>query len=531
MQIPVVSRFQPTISRLQLQRIEGLARLVLREFPNLRTDQDTFHQFLVDDAMGDEPVFHLDDFSEIPVIGTDDNSLVLQQRARLRAFDGDYVATSKPIEAGFVDYCERQLGLGKVNWLFAGKAHDVNSPEPGKIQQSVNNGRLLAIECWKIREVRNDLIRAIRQNGLRYIHPHVSTLHVWELARLLQSATRRPLSVIGPVPAMARWANNKIEFTRIVRRLLGDEFVPHTESAWNFATLGQAVARLSPTNSKLGIKFPYGTGGRGNFLIDTDQIRGRTLAETREFLKLLLSEHRWPRTGRVLIDVWEQDVISSPSVQVWIPPGCDYQPVIEGLFQQSVVGEKGSFAGSCVLELPTVLQQQIVDSSFLLATLFQKLGYVGRCSFDLILIGENIGNCRFEFIECNARWGGTSIPMTLMNRLGIRKAGNTWCVQNVHVSGLDQICFSQLAGQLLSETYDYKTKRGAFVLFNPARLKANSAVDAIAIAESSQSACDLLFRELPEIISRILASSTGVNSPGWRGTQPANNREFDRTSQ
>ena len=36
---------------------------------------------------------------------------------------------------------------------------------------------------------------------------------------------------------------------------------------------------------------------------------------------------------------------------------------------------------------------------------------------DAILIGESLADARLHWIECNGRWGGVSIPMTLANRL------------------------------------------------------------------------------------------------------------------
>ena len=51
------------------------------------------------------------------------------------------------------------------------------------------------------------------------------------------------------------------------------------------------------------------------------------------------------------------------------------------------------------------------------ATLFQDLGYFGRCSFDCIVTGAADGGPEVHWIECNGRWGGVSVPMTFVNRL------------------------------------------------------------------------------------------------------------------
>jgi hypothetical protein len=52
-----------------------------------------------------------------------------------------------------------------------------------------------------------------------------------------------------------------------------------------------------------------------------------------------------------------------------------------------------------------------------LGFLFQALGYFGRCSLDATLVGEEVDSAVLHWIECNGRWGATSLPMTLANRL------------------------------------------------------------------------------------------------------------------
>lgn len=500
MKLPLPSRFGATVTGRQIEQAGELAIVIGNEHPQLRAS-DSIRHLIVDSMIDDEPTLYLADFSEIPVINVTDDSPILQQRARLRATDGDFVAQTNKVEKGFSDYCEYTLGLGRVHWLYP-------STEPSDTCK-------IAFECWQDRRVRHDLIHAVRHKGLRYIHPYLSTTHVWELGAMLQTATRRPIKVIGPTPAMAHWANDKIEFSRAAARLLGPQFVPHTESAYNFATLSKKVARLATTHAQLGIKFPYGTGGHGNFLIDAARIRGQSLSEVREYLKNLLLGHRWPKKGRVLIDVWETDVIMSPSVQTWIPPLGGGYPLIDGLFQQSVKGDKGVFAGSRPLRLPSRIEQEIINSSYLLAILFQQLGYVGRCSFDLILVGEDVENCRVEFVECNARWGGTSIPMTLLNRLRICEE-NTYGTCQIEVAGLDQLEFSQLLRELNTELYSPQTGKGRLILFNPARLKALSGIDSIAIGGTMKQVNELLHDVFPvrlkEIVRRHLATGKATKT-------------------
>lgn len=61
--------------------------------------------------------------------------------------------------------------------------------------------------------------------------------------------------------------------------------------------------------------------------------------------------------------------------------------------------------------------QRIAEEAARLGAFFQQLGYFGRCSFDAVLIEHGDAENRLHWVECNGRWGGVSIPMTLASRL------------------------------------------------------------------------------------------------------------------
>lgn len=498
MKIPIISRFDIGISQRQRKRVNSMAEVIRREHPQLGKPNDIFRHHVVTAAITNEPSLHLDDFSEIPVIGGIDSSGFLQQRARLRAAEGDWIVQSCEIPAGFSDYFEYKLGMGRVRWLF-----------PSTVPHST---RQIAAHCWLDRSLRQHLVRAIRHHGMSYIHPQQSTLYVWELAALLHRASRRPIFVIGPPPALSRWANDKIEFARAASKLLGSRFVPLTDIAYNLATLSEKVQALAETHARIAIKYPHGTGGCGNFLLDTKTLRGQSLKKIREFVQNRLAGIGWPRSGRVLIDVWESPIVSSPSIQTWIPPLGSGDPIMEGLFEQLMLEEKGEFAGSYPRRLPEDLESRILEAGFLLATLFQQLGYVGRCSFDLILVGENLESSRYEFIECNARWGGTSAPMTLMNRLNIQQNGKTYCIRRLQVPGLDRIGFSDLLRDLENDLYDPRTRRGTLVFFNPGRIENQSAIETIGIGRSEEEVRGMFQETVPRRLAELVASDRSTPS-------------------
>jgi hypothetical protein len=61
--------------------------------------------------------------------------------------------------------------------------------------------------------------------------------------------------------------------------------------------------------------------------------------------------------------------------------------------------------------------ERLASEGTQLAVVLQELGYFGRCSFDAVISGSDLDNAELHWIECNGRWGGVSLPMTLANRL------------------------------------------------------------------------------------------------------------------
>jgi hypothetical protein len=181
------------------------------------------------------------------------------------------------------------------------------------------------------------------------------------------------------------------------------------------------------------------------------------------------------------VDSWETEIACSPSAQLWIPPKEEGEPIVEGIFAQTVEGPTGMFVGSAPAMLPSDIIQEITTRCWLLGRLFQRLGYIGRCSFDLILVGTSPTSGRLKFIECNGRWGGTSAPMTLMNRLFGSWVGQPYVTRVCEVAELGRMSFEQLLDRIGEERFDRTTGTGHIVLSIPGRAAARRAIDVIGI--------------------------------------------------
>jgi hypothetical protein len=138
-----------------------------------------------------------------------------------------------------------------------------------------------------------------------------------------------------------------------------------------------------------------------------------------------LLAHVWEQTGRagrgwsfpLLVGAWDDPVVDSPSVQLWVPQRGDGLPVVEGVFSQVLKGARGAFVGAAPTRLGAEWQQRLAGEAVRLALLFQELGYFGRCSFDAVLAGAELESAAVHWVDANGRWGGVSIALTAANRL------------------------------------------------------------------------------------------------------------------
>ena len=77
-----------------------------------------------------------------------------------------------------------------------------------------------------------------------------------------------------------------------------------------------------------------------------------------------------------------------------------------------LAGAAGVFVGSCPSTLPPRVNQVFAHMAVQVATALQYLGYVGRCSFDHIVLGDPEADFTVRFTECNGRWEGPARQCT-----------------------------------------------------------------------------------------------------------------------
>jgi hypothetical protein len=209
-----------------------------------------------------------------------------------------------------------------------------------------------------------------------------------------------------------------------------------------------------------------------------------------------LRRTEWPVGEEVLTVAW-LDTDLSPSTQLWIPPLDSGEPRLDGIYEQILKGEEKVFVGSRPSTLPDAVNQELATGALLVAAALQELGYVGRCSFDHLVTGDPKGEFEVVFTECNGRWGGTSTPMSLLDRLlhGPRPAYRAQDLVFPELIGASLTDLLELAGDLV---FHAESGQGRFIFYNIGPLHGHGKFDVISIGEDQDDAERGVLEILPQ---------------------------------
>lgn len=418
---------------------------------------------------------HLDDFAAIPFLDGVRGVEHYQHRARLRARGGDFYVASTPAPAGYERYCREVLGLG---------AGELLAVDPG--------GDRLAIAraCMANRALLDRLGALARRGGL-VLEPFMGTEAIWDLAAAVAADTGARVRVLAPPPPVTWIANDKANFEDLVTAVLGPGFLPESRRSASPEGLARALLELSEAGPAVALKRLRCASAMGNEVFESAALRRRGFPGVLDIVRGFLERTGWEGEEDVLAVCWEQ-ATSSPSTQWWLPPPGGGEPRLDGVYEQILAGEEGVFVGSRPSGLATEVEERIVSQSGRVADALQRLGYVGRCSFDHLALPDG----RVVFTECNGRWGGTSTPMNLVDRLypGGRPPYQAQDVVHPELVGLT---FEQLLARFGDAVHDRGPGEGRFLLYNVGPLERFGKFDVVALGSSRSHVEELMTRELP----------------------------------
>jgi hypothetical protein len=453
----------------------------LREDLEMESKLAPFNAHRFDGQLGSVPVLHLEDVTGIPFVSDIPGVEEYQHRARVRAGTGDvFVAVTEPVE-GYEAYCRRVLGLGAPAFV---------KPEP------VDSPMAVANACSSGDAFEHLAAFGHRRGGL-ILHPYMAIESVWELASRLQDR-HVSVQVIGPPPPALWIANDKSSLADIVDRL--------ADSAWNVEThaetspeaLTQRLRDMSSRHRRIGLKRTRCASAMGNTVFNGESVASLDPTDVKRDVLEFLESTEWQEGEPVLAVEWA-DTDDSPSTQLWIPPHGDGAPRLDGVYEQILKGEERIFVGSRPSTLPARVDRALVEASMAMALVFQRLGYVGRCSFDFIVTGDLEADFDIKMTECNGRWGGTSTPMSLVDRL-IKGERPDYVAQDYVHPELEGAAFSDVLDATRDELFDPSTGDGRFVFYNVGPLESRGKLDVISLGETPEEALEGVEAILPDLL-------------------------------
>ena len=431
------------------------------------------------------PALHLEDVSAIPFLSGIAGVEEYQHRARVRAAKGDAYATVTAVPAAYDAYCTARLHLDPVTRI---------AVRPGDASPLAVAEGCMAGEAF---DRVTDLARRSRR---LVIHPYMAIEPVWELARRVADRTGAKVTVLGPPPPVTWLANDKALFDEVVNAVLGPGWTPETQPGSTIPTIAANLRALASTRPTVALKRTRCASAMGNQVFEGSALRGRSTTEIEEIVSGFLERTEWTPDETVLAVAWET-AAASPSTQWWIPGGAD-PPRLDGIYEQILEGDRQVFVGSRPSTLPQAVNLRLARAARRVAGALQSLGYAGRCSFDHLVLGDLHGDFIIRFTECNGRWGGTSTPMHLVDRLVTRHRGArpSYRAQDVTAPHLTGARFDHLVELVGDEAFDPLRGTGRFILYNVGPLAAFGKFDVIALGDNQDEAERAMVETLPKLL-------------------------------
>jgi len=442
------------------------------------TERDARWRHLRPLIEADLPTLHLDDVSGIPFLQDIVGIEYYQLRARVRAGSGDVFAATCPDPGleSYEAYNRTHLGLGEARLIHA--------PHSPAIEVAAG---CRASGCFET------LVGLAQQHGGLMVHPYMGIEAVWALADAIHHAAGVPVGVIAPAPGATWFANDKLTFTDFVRAILGNEAVVPSLVGDSPQALAGHLIRLAQHHDHVALKMLRCASAMGNKVFRAAEI-AVPRPQLVEKIQRFLHEKEWEVGSKVLAVAWEP-ATASPSAQMWIPADTQLPPSVDGVYEQLLEGPNKMFLGSVPSQLGHRINHRVARASSMIALGYQALGYVGRCSFDTIIHGDTL-----RFIECNGRWGGTSTPMHLLDRV-FPRGRPPYRAQDVVIPSLNGATFSDLMCRLGPHLYDRRTQTGRYILYNVGSLTQYGKFDVIALGDDLDQAATALERHLPSLLT------------------------------
>jgi hypothetical protein len=477
--LPIVSHYAPALPAATQQRLARLARDIRDQECNLAT-VPPLDPRLDAGFLDGAPCLLVEDHSGILYAHERGSDITYTYRALVLGTDGDLLAVQGRRVPAFEQYCRETLGLGAVQVLVPAV------PDPR---------RAPSLACAEDPSFVAAVASAAKRGGGLNLVPYMATGGAWRLAGCIARRAGVPVRVAGPPPNLTRQANDKTWFARCARQVLGPRAVPPCDAVYGLVGLVGHLRRRARASRSVALKLTHSAASGGNLVFNSSEITGLSTVDLRNRLLQAMHASGWREDYPIQVTVWEEPLVGSPSVQLWIPLARDGRPIVEGIFDQEVTGRIARFSGAVPSTLPSQWRERIALEALQLATLFQQLGYFGRCSFDSVIFGPDLARAELHWVECNGRWGGVSLPMTLANRLSGDWSRGGFVIASRRSPTSAVRGTAGFLDRYADHLYRPESGEGGAILLCPGRLESGSGVDLLFLAASHEEArerCDAL---------------------------------------
>jgi len=477
--LPIIPHYSPVLPDSVQQRLAGLAREIRDEERNVATVPPLDPQLDVGWLVG-APSLLVEDHSGILYARERGSDITFAYRALALGGEGDLLAVQGRRVPAFEEYCRETLGLGRVEVLVPASTDPHQAP---------------SMACAEDPAFIEAVSSVARRGGGLNLMPYMATGGAWSLAGRIARRAGVPVRVAGAPPNLSRQVNDKIWFTRRARQVLGPRAVPPCDAAYGMVGLVGHLIRRARASRSVAIKLTHSAASGGNLVFDSSDLAGLSTVRLRDWLLEAMRASGWREDYPIQVTAWEEPLVGSPSVQLWIPLAGDGDPIVEGVFDQAVTGRIACFSGAVPTTLPEEWRERIAAEALQLAVLFQGLGYFGRCSFDSVVFGPDLSRAELHWVECNGRWGGVSIPMTLANRLRGDWADGGFVIAARGSPTGTLKGTADFLNRYAEDLYRPGSREGGAILLCPGRLEARSGLDLLFLASSQAEArerCDAL---------------------------------------
>lgn len=478
------------LSEEERAHCQALAEALAEETPALRAIPSELESMVVHELPKRRPrQVLLDDFSVISHIEGVLGLEFYTSRAFVRAGEGDVVLGTFPPIAGYPAYMAERLGLGLATHVHVPPAADAL---PFAVCQA-GLAHPAALE---------QVVQALgTDNQDIWLHPYMGHQRLWALAIQLQKRLPVPLKVVAPPPVLCDLVNNKPWFLDVVRRAVGAEHAVPSHTATCAQEAVEPLREYAQAYSFVSTKLADSASGMGTGIFPSEEILALAPEALSEKMTRWLHEKDWVegRSPAISVEPWLTDVHGSPSVQLWIPP--TGTPLVEGIYDQLFYADDPHvFLGSIPSQRPAHQQQALAHTGAMIGHVFQLLGYVGRCSFDTILSGPSANEAGVRYVECNGRWGGTSTPMTLNNRVFGDYRQQPYVASDFDDERLKGMLFQDFVSIFDDILYDVRTQQGWAIVYNVGCLQPAGKLDIMTLGATFEEAQKRqeMFRELVE---------------------------------